>query len=191
MRVRDCPRLGTVPRWTDGGQSPGYARIVVGVDPPASVGGTCGIVVCARETGADPRAVVLDDASIGGASPERWARAVAAVAERWGADRVVVEANQGGDMVTSVLRAACPTLPIRAVHAARGKAARAEPVATLFESGRAVFAGHFAALEAQLAGMTIEGYEGPDRSPDRADAMVWAVTELSESKSGVPRIRAL
>jgi len=78
------------------------------------------------------------------------------------------------------------------VHASKGKAARAEPISLRFESGRAFFAGRFPQLEDELAGLTTGGgYEGPSRSPDRADAMVWAMTELSETRSGVPRVRAL
>jgi phage terminase large subunit-like protein len=107
------------------------------------------------------------------------------------ADRVVVERNQGGDMVTSVLRAAQANLPIRAVHAARGKSARAEPVAALFENGRAVFGGVFPELEAELSGMQIAGgYAGPGDSPDRADAMVWALWALLLEPQAVLRVRA-
>ena len=164
-------------------------RIVVGVDPPASVQGTCGIVVC----GVDAAGVlhVLADCSIGGASPERWARAVAGAAEAWGADRVVAEKNQGGDMVESVLRNANVMLPVRLVSASRGKAARAEPVAALFEAGRARLAGRFPELEDELAGLLIGGgYAGPARSPDRADACVWAMTALMR-RSAPPRIVSL
>ena len=81
---------------------------------------------------------------------------------------------------------------MRLVHASLGKAARAEPVALMFENGRGVLAGEFPELEDELAGMIAGGgYEGPGRSPDRADAMVWALTALSETRSGVPRVRRL
>jgi phage terminase large subunit-like protein len=154
-----------------------FARIVVGVDPPGSAQGTCGIVVCGL--GRDGVVHVLADASVGGASPERWARAVAAAADAWSADRVIAEKNQGGDMVGSVLRSADVGLPVKLVSASRGKVARAEPVAALFEGGRGKLAGRFPALEDELAGLLIGGgYAGPGRSPDRADAMVWAVTAL-------------
>jgi phage terminase large subunit-like protein len=169
-----------------------FPRVVVGVDPPASVGGdACGIVVCAL--GRDGAGYVLEDASVAGLRPEGWARAVAAAAERWGADRVVAEANNGGAMVESVLRAAEAGLPVRLVHASKGKAARAEPVAYLFETGKAKFAGAFEALEDELAGLTIGGgYEGPGRSPDRADAMVWAMHALMLAKKKTPpRARVL
>lgn len=168
-------------RWSGGDA---WRRVVVGVDPPASAAGTCGIVVAA--TTADGRAAVLADLSVGGRSPEGWARAVAAVA--WDADRVVAEANQGGAMVASVLRAAAVTLPLKLVHASRGKAARAEPVAALFECGRAGFDGRFAALEAELAQFTAGGWKG-EGSPDRADAMVWALWALCLEGQGVPAIR--
>jgi phage terminase large subunit-like protein len=135
---------------------------------------------------------VLADCSIKGASPERWARAVAYAAEQWNACLVVAEANQGGAMVASVLKAADTGLAVRLVHASRGKVARAEPVATRFEAGRAFFAGTFPELENELSGLCAGGaYHGPGRSPDRADAMVWAMTELGETRSGVPRVRAL
>lgn len=166
-------------------------RIVVGVDPPVSAGGdACGIVVCGL--GADGAAYVIADHSVSGLSPEGWARAVAAASEAHGADRVVAEGNQGGEMVESVLRAADCALPVRLVHARRGKAARAEPVAALFESGKAWFAGAFPDLEDQLCGLQIGGlYAGPGRSPDRADAMVWALTELMLRGQQEPRVRRM
>ena len=163
-------------------------RTVIGVDPPASAAGdACGIVVCAL--GADGVARVLADATVAKASPERWARAVAQAAQAWKADRVVAEANQGGAMVESVLRAADIALPLRLVHASTGKAARAEPVAALYEAGRVRHVGQFPQLEDQLCGLLAGGrYEGPGRSPDRADALVWAMTELLLGKRGQPRV---
>ena len=123
-------------------------------------------------------------------SARRTSRAVARAAEKWEADRVIAEANQGGAMVESVLRAADVGLPVKLVHASRGKAARAEPVAALYEAGRVRHAGLFAKLEDQLCGLIVGGgYEGPGRSPDRADALVWALTELILGKSGRPRVR--
>jgi phage terminase large subunit-like protein len=153
-------------------------RVVVGVDPPASAEGRCGIVVCG--TDAAGIAYVLADCSVSGMRPERWAGSVARACEAWGADRVVAEKNNGGDMVESVLRSVDAMLPVRLVSASVGKAARAEPVAALFEAGRAKLAGRFPELEDELAGLSAAGgYEGPSRSPDRADAMVWAMTELA------------
>lgn len=169
-------------------QAPAVTRVVVGVDPPASAeGDACGIVVCA--TSEDGNAWVLADASVEKASPERWARAVGEAARVWSADRVVAEANQGGEMVEAVLRAANATLPLRLVHASRGKSARAEPVAALYEAGRVRHAGMFARLEDELCGFLPGGtYQGPGRSPDRADACVWALTELMLGRAGEPRI---
>jgi phage terminase large subunit-like protein len=133
--------------------------------------------------GADGKAYVLADHSVKGRSPEGWARAVAAAALAWGADRVVAEANNGGDMVISTLRAADVSMPVKKVSASRGKVARAEPVAALYEGGR----------EDELCGLISGGaYEGPGRSPDRADALVWAMTELMLGKAGAEaRIRGL
>lgn len=166
-------------------------RTVIGVDPPASAGGTCGIMVCTLA--ADGNAYVIADCSVSGASPEGWARSVADAAARFDADRVVAEANQGGAMVRSVLLAASAVLPLELVHAAQGKCARAEPVAALFENGRAYFAGHFSELEEQLSGMVPGGgYQGGGRSPDRADAMVWALWALMlKPRHGEPRVSLL
>lgn len=174
-------------RW----QGHSLVRVVIGVDPPAgSSGDACGIIVCALQD--DGRAAVLADCSVEGASPEGWARAVANASEAWGADRIVAEANQGGEMVGAVLRAANIALPVRLVHASRGKAARAEPVAALYEAGRVVHCGAFARLEDEMCGLMAGGsYQGPGRSPDRADALVWALTELMLGRRGAPRIRSL
>ena len=156
----------------------GLVRIVIGVDPPASrTGDACGIIVAGL--GADGKAYVLADCSVEKASPETWARRVADAADRFEADRVIAEANQGGAMVKSVLHAAKISLPVKLVHAARGKVARAEPVAALYENERVHHVGAFPQLEDELCGLLIGGgYEGPGRSPDRADALVWALTEL-------------
>jgi phage terminase large subunit-like protein len=169
-----------------------YDRIVVGVDPPAGVGDgcdACGIVVCGRR---GDHLFVIADETVEGLSPEGWANRVAAAAARWRASIVVAEANNGGAMVASVLKAADCPVKVKLVHASKGKVARAEPVALRFEAGRAFLAGSFPKLEDQMAGMIAGGaYEGPGRSPDRADAMVWAMTELGETKSGLPRVRRL
>jgi phage terminase large subunit-like protein len=124
-----------------------------------------------------------------GERPDGWARKVVAAADSWGAERVVAEANNGGDMVLSVLKGAAPMLAVKKVHATRGKAARAEPVAALFESGRCWLAGFFPELEDELTGFTPGGYTGRG-SPDRADAMVWALTELMLG-GGKPMVRGL
>ena len=168
--------------WCRVDMTPALRRVVVGVDPPASAGGdACGIVCVG--VGEDDVAYVIEDASVSGQSPEGWAGVVADVAVRQGADRVIAEANNGGDMVASVLRAADSGLPVKLVHASRGKVARAEPVAARYGRGKVRHVGAFAALEDELCGLvTGGGYEGPGRSPDRADALVWAVTELMQTK---------
>lgn len=171
-------------------------RVVIGVDPPAGPstgsgqgGAACGIVV----TGSRGKVgYVLADESVAGLSPEGWAAAVARAAARWRADRVVAETNQGGRMVESVLRAVEPHLPLRTVHASDGKVKRAEPVAALFERGAVRFVGCFPELEDELAGLISGGgYQGPGKSPDRADAMVWALTELMLRRRGAPSVRPL
>lgn len=172
---------------------PTMRRVVIGVDPPAGSGATsdaCGII--AVGAGRDGRAYVLEDATVQGVSPERWAQAVVRCARRKGADRIIVEANNGGAMVESVLRAVDADLPLRRVHASRGKSARAEPAAALYEQGRVSHLGAMMELEDQLAGMIVGGgYAGPGRSPDRADALVWALTELMLGRAGTPQVRVI
>jgi phage terminase large subunit-like protein len=169
----------------------GGIRTLIAVDPPSG-GGTCGIIACAREGSGDSAiAHVLADHSVTGRSPEGWTSAVAAAAQAHGTIEVVAEQNQGGKMVKAVLHAADPRLRVRLVSAHTGKSARAEPVAHLFEAGRAVLHGRMPELEAQLLGMIAGGgYEGPGNSPDRADAMVWGVTELMQARAD-PRVRGL
>ncbi|HKR24068.1 MAG TPA: terminase family protein [Allosphingosinicella sp.] len=174
-----------------GGAPGALARVAIGVDPPASADGdACGIVVC----GLDEAGVgwVLDDRSVRGLPPEGWARAVVRAAQAWEADLVVAETNQGGEMVESVLRSADCALPVRAVKARYGKGKRAEPVSVRFAKGEARFAGSFPELEDELCGLTAGGgYDGPGRSPDRADAMVWALAELMLGVERTVRIRRL
>lgn len=157
-------------------EAPELVRIVVGVDPPAGPGG-CGIVVA----GLDARGMahVVADASVHGVSPDGWARAVVAAYERHRADRIVAETNNGGNMVESTLKAIQQTLPVTQVKATRGKVARAEPVSALYAAGRVRHVGLFPELEDEMCGLILGGgYVGPGTSPDRADALVWALTEL-------------
>lgn len=167
-----------------------FCRVVIGVDPPAGPGG-CGIVVVAQ----DARGVahVLADASVSGVSPDTWTDAVASAWKRFGADRVVVETNNGGAMVEKCLRAAGHRMPIKTVTASRGKSARAEPVSVLYASGQVKHAGCFPEMEDEMCGLLVGGgYVGPGRSPDRADALVWALTELLLVEGrGAPGLRAL
>ena len=157
---------------------PELQRIVVAVDPSGTAGGgggdDIGIVVAGK--GNDGRFYVLEDASCN-LSPDGWARRVKTAYDRWDADRVVAERNFGGAMVESVLRTAAKDLPIRLVTASRGKVARAEPVAALYEQEKVSHVGEFRELEDQLCAMTPGGYVG-EGSPDRADALVWVLTEL-------------
>ena len=164
-------------------------RVVVGVDPPAGAGG-CGIVVAGL--GADGLAYVMADASLDGARAEHWAAAVRAAHARFGAGLVVAEVNNGGDMVVAMLKATGQALAVKDVRASRGKAARAEPVAALYASGRVRHVGMFAALEDQMCGLVLGGgYAGPGSSPDRADALVWALTELLLGGAARPQVRSI
>jgi len=162
---------------------PDLDRIVVAVDPPVTGhegSDACGIVVVGAVTRGpvqDWRAYVLADASVTASSPASWARAAIRAMERFGAERLVAEVNQGGDLVEQVIRQVDPMVPFRKVHASRGKVARAEPVAALYEQGRVSHLRGLATLEDQMCAMTSRGYEGRG-SPDRVDALVWALTEL-------------
>jgi phage terminase large subunit-like protein len=151
---------------------PDMVRIVVGVDPKVSVEAESrtGIVVVGRA--GDGQLYVLEDASID-ASPDTWGRCVSQMYHKWDADRVVAEVNQGGDMVTSVLRTIDSNLSIRAVRATKGKYVRAEPVAALYEQGKAHHVGMFSTLEEQMC-----SWVPGDESPDNMDALVWACTDL-------------
>jgi phage terminase large subunit-like protein len=160
-------------------------RIVVAVDPPATAtGDACGIAVVGRK---GRQAFVLADRTVRGLSPGGWAGAVCQAAREFGAHEVVAEGNQGGDMVRAVLGANdCPA-PVEMVHASRSKAARAEPVALLYEQGRVVHCDAFPALEEEMLALGCEG----GSSPDRADALVWAITRLMLGPQSAPRISRL
>ena len=156
---------------------PDLERIVVSVDPAISaeeMSNEHGVVVAGR--GADNRGYVLEDGTLAG-KPEQWARRAIALYDKWDADAVVIETNQGGDMCEHTLRAYRPSLPIVRVHASRGKHVRAEPISAQYSLGNVSHVGAFPELEAQMCQMTAAGYEGQG-SPDRVDAMVWALTEL-------------
>ncbi|MFB2532918.1 DNA-packaging protein [Paracoccus sp. p4-l81] len=180
---------------------PALDRVVVAVDPAVtghSGSDECGIVVVGAVTRGAPqdwRAYVIADATVTGASPAEWARAAIAAADRHGADRIVAEVNQGGDLVEQVLRQVDPLVPFRAVRASRGKAVRAEPVAALYEQGRVhhLRRADLGALEDQMCRMTNRGFEGRG-SPDRLDALVWAISALMLEPSQAfrrPQMRSL
>jgi len=169
-------------------EAPKLERVVVGLDPPATGGedaNEAGIVVCGVAPGAAPGAggqrhgYVLDDWSIRG-SPDVWGRRAVAAYHRHDADRIVAEVNQGGEMVAHVIRSVSPDVPITMVHATRGKYTRAEPISALFEQGRVHMIGCLPELEDQMVNFTPESAADRTRglSPDRVDALVWALSEL-------------
>lgn len=171
---------------------PALERVVVGVDPPAGEGrnaAACGLVVAgAAGRGAERRAWVLADRSVQGWAPDRWARRAADLAREFAADRVVAEVNQGGALVRALLEIADPMLPVREVRASVGKAARAEPIAALYERGRIRHAGRFPALEDEMA---VFGSSQMRASPDRVDALVWALSDLLLTEPAEPRLRRI
>jgi phage terminase large subunit-like protein len=162
---------------------PPLKRVVIGVDPSGSdgTGGDCqGIVVVGL--GTDGQGYVLADRSCR-LSPDGWARVVARAADEYGADRVVAERNFGGAMVEAVLRSAAPKMPVKMVTASRGKIIRAEPIAALYEQGKVHHVGTFTDMEEQMTMTTTGGYRGSG-SPDRLDALVWALSELMIEQQG-------
>ncbi len=166
--------------WFDKGRrAPGsiveLVRVVVAVDPTGSRGGDAtGIVVAGK--GVDGRAYVLADYSCN-LSPSGWGRRAIDAYRRYDADRVVAETNFGGEMVEATIRTVDVSVPYKAVHASRGKVVRAEPIAALYEQGRVSHVGKLDELEDQCCLMAANGFEG-EGSPDRVDALVWALTEL-------------
>ena len=157
-----------------------FSDVVVAVDPPARSGAKadeCGLIVAAKAPGGF--FYVLADLSSQGDTPAAWGARVGAAFRGFNANRVVAEINNGGDMVAEVLRQSDPHLPVRAVHATRGKYLRAEPVAAAYERGLVFHAGTFAKLEDQLCALTPDfDSRAAGYSPDRADALVWALADL-------------
>lgn len=165
----------------DAGKVPPLRRIAVGVDPSGSSGDeekeSDDIGIVCVGLGDDDVFYVLEDASSPG-SPLEWGRAVVGVYKRRDADIIVGEVNYGGAMVEYTIRTIDRRVNYKAVNASRGKIVRAEPVAALYEQGKVRHVGEWPELEDQMCGMTREGYEGRG-SPDRVDALVWAITELA------------
>lgn len=166
-----------------GGPPYAYKRIVVGVDPSGGGGAEQGIVVCGL--GKDGRFYVLADRTCR-LSPDGWGRRVVDAYREFGADRIVAEQNFGGDMVEAVIRNVDPTASYRKVTASRGKRQRAEPVVALYEQGHVTHLGVFAELEDQMT-TWVPDADYAQVSPDRVDALVWAISELSVRRA-VPRV---
>jgi phage terminase large subunit-like protein len=169
--------------------APALARIVVAVDPPATSGrnaGACGIVAAGVDAGGT--GYVIADATVSGAAPEAWAARAAALYRRLEADALVAEVNQGGEMVAAVVRVVDPAVPVTTVVATRAKYARAEPVSTLYAQGRVRHVGAYPALEDEMCDFGPAGLSN-GRSPDRLDALVWALTHLMLGAE--PRVRVL
>jgi phage terminase large subunit-like protein len=166
-------------------------RVVVAVDPPVtahSSSDACGIVVAGK--GRDGRAYVLADLTLQGREPQVWARAAVGGYRTFLADRVVAETNQGGDLVVAILKQIDAAVPVRQVRATRGKWVRAEPVAALYAEGRVRHVGRLEALEDQMCALSADGLVR-GRSPDRLDALVWALTDLMLDDETRPQVRTL
>ncbi len=170
--------------------APPLRRIAVAVDPPASSGkrgGACGIVAAGLDAGG--LGYVVADESVCGVEPEAWAAKAVALYRKLQADALVAEVNQGGEMVAAVLRVVDPGVPVTTVRASRGKYARAEPVSALYAQGRVRHVGAYPALEDEMCDFSPAGLTS-GRSPDRLDALVWALTHLMLG-AAEPRVRAL
>jgi phage terminase large subunit-like protein len=171
-------------------EPPLLERIVIAIDPAVTAtarSDETGIVAAAR--GKDGKFYVLDDAS-GVFAPDGWARRAATLFQEWDADLIVGEVNSGGDLIERMLRMVDVSLPFKAVRAIRGKAERAWPVATLYERGMVHHVGSFRRLEDQMCLFT--GAEGLAKgSPDRVDALVWAISELHKAVGCDPRVRMI
>ena len=171
--------------------APPLMRIVIGIDPPASAragSDLCGIVAAGLSE--DGFVYVLADESRGGLSPDGWAQAAIALYRRLKADALIAEVNQGGDMVSAVLRQVDRSVPVREVRATRGKYLRAEPVAALYAQGKVKHVDPpLAALEDEMCDFGLAGLS-TGASPDRLDALVWAVTALTSRGWEGPRIRS-
>ena len=166
QRIKDFPEL---------------RRIAVAVDPATSntdQSDHTGIVVCGL--GMDDKGYVLDDGSMRG-TPAQWAAKVCTLFDKWQADVIVAEKNQGGDMVTHTIQSHRQNAPVKLVHASRGKRARAEPVSALYEQGKIYHVGVFELLEDEMC-----IWDGAGDSPDRMDAMVWGMTELMIGRAATP-----
>jgi phage terminase large subunit-like protein len=165
------------------------SRVLVAVDPAITSNGEGesdehGIIAGGLQEDTN-EALILEDASIRG-TPLEWATAAIALHDRWEADAIVIETNQGGDMVAQTIRSIRSNISIIEVWATRGKHVRADPISSLYQQGRIHHVGAFPELETQMTMMTSAGYEG-EGSPDRLDALVWLLTELFPSMVTKPK----
>ena len=169
-------------------QLPSLIRVVVGIDPAVTSGDdsdSTGIIVAG--IAADNNYYVLADETIK-ASPQEWATKAATAFDAWKADRIIAEVNNGGDLVLHLLSSVRPNIPVKKVTASRGKAVRAEPISALYEQGRVHHVGYFSELEEEMC----EWEPGiSTKSPDRMDALVWALTELSEGSASLTSLSSL
>lgn len=171
-RVTECPPL---------------VRIVVAIDPAVTSNATSdetGIIAAGNT--ADGHYYVLDDKSLR-ASPDTWARQAVNLFQERKADKIIAETNNGGDMVVLLLKQVDPSVPVKKVTATRGKQLRAEPISSLYEQGRVHHVGYFPDLEMQMCEWTPQSNE----SPDRLDALVWALTELNSGGSSMIALAAM
>lgn len=172
-------------------------KTVVAIDPPATSGAradACGLIVAARVGfGARARVFILHDGTVQGLKPDKWAALAVDLWGAWDADYLLAEINQGGEMVKSMLDAIGAQAPVRTVYASKSKVARAEPVAALYEQGKVKHVGSFPALEDELCMMGAHDGQktGMRKSPDRADALVWAVTDLLLKPRTHPQVRMI
>ncbi|MBA4610915.1 DNA-packaging protein [Stappia taiwanensis] len=172
-------------------EAPELVRVVVALDPPATSGrnsDACGLIVAG--IAATGIVYVLADRSLARATPGAWARAAVRAWHEAEADCLVAEVNQGGEMVTGMIAGVDPSVPVRAVRARRGKWLRAEPVALLYEQGRVRHVGALPALEDEMTDFTSDGLSS-GRSPDRLDALVYAISELALKDTPMPRLRRI
>lgn len=187
-------------RWrVVGGSLPDLQRVIIGADPSGSGDedneGNDEIGICVAALGVDGIGYVLEDCSLK-AGPLTWGKVVTSAYDRHAADMIVGEVNFGGAMVEHVIQTARPRTPYKAVTASRGKVVRAEPISALFESGKIRMVGEFRQLENELLSFATTGYVG-EGSPNRADAMIWACSELfpglvrREQKAARPRFATM
>lgn len=170
-----------------------FEDVIVAIDPPATShihSDACGIIAAGLSVaeGFGTKCFILADATAQGLKPSDWAARAVSLARERGASAIIAESNQGGEMLRSVLESVGCELPVQLVHARLGKRARALPVAAIYSQGQVAHVGALNALEDEMCRFGTESFVG---SPDRVDALVWAVTVLMLGKNGTPRIRSL